>query len=145
MQILKWYTKLLCMGLYALREISRRNYDSARRKKHLGRCNNLWEIFLIASTCPHMYIMELFTRGNRRMNAHRDADGLFPSALLLTRSDCDLSRSVFITYKMGKPWDKRQRTAHLNRLVSKSLKQCPVQEPRCYFYRLCHHFYWLWM
>ena len=100
------------MGMYALQEISRRNYDSAR------------EIFLIARTCP--CINKFITRGNRKMNVDQDGDELFSSALPLTRSDSALYRSLSTTYEMGKPWDKHGRTAHLNRLVSNFLQQRPV-------------------
>ena len=120
------------MGVYALGERSRRNYDTARGAKPRGRYHNSWGIFLLARTCP--CINEFITRGSRKMNADRDADGLFSSALPLTRSDSALSRSLFTTYEMGKPWDKRRRTVHLNRLVSNSLQQLPFQEPRYHFY-----------
>ena len=68
------------------------------------------------------------------MNADQDADGLFSSALPLTHSDRALSRSLSTTYEIEKPWDKRRRKAHLNRLVSNSLQQRPDQEPRHHFY-----------
>ena len=100
------------MGVYTLREISRRNYDSARGASPLGRYHNSWGIFLVARTCPH--INEFITQGNRKMNADRDADRLFSSALPLTRSNSALSRSLSTTYEMGKPWDKRRRTVHLH-------------------------------
>ena len=73
------------MGVYVLWEISRRNYDSAQGALPLGRYHNSWGIFLIARTCP--YINEFITRGNRKINVDRDADGLFSSTLPLTRSE----------------------------------------------------------
>ena len=64
------------------------------------------------------------------MNADQDADGLFSSALPVAHPVQGLSTM----YEMGKPWDKHRQTAHLNRLVSNSLQQYPVQEPRRHFY-----------
>ena len=119
------------MGVHTLREISRRNYDCARGTKPQGCNHNFWGIFLVARTC--LRINEFVTRGNRKMNAERDADGLFSNALPLTRSNSALSRSLFSTYEMGKPWNKHCLTVHFIRLVSKSLQQCSVQEPRCHF------------
>ena len=120
------------MGVYALREISRRNYDSAWRVKPWGHCHNSWGIFLIDRKCP--YINKFITWGSCKMNTDRDTDGLFSSALPLTCSDSALSRSLYTTYEMGKPWDERRQTAHLNHLVFISLQQRPVREP-------CHHLY----
>ena len=96
--------------MYSLREISRRNYDSALGALPWGRYHNSWGVFLVVHTCP--CINRFITRGNRKMNTDRDADGLFSSALFLTRSDSAMSRSLSTTYEMGKPWDKHQRTAH---------------------------------
>ena len=120
------------MGVYELQEISRSNYDSAQGVKPPGCYHNFWGIFLVVRTSP--CINEFITQGNHKMNADRDADGLFSSALPRTCSNSALSRSVSTTYKMGKPWDKCRRTAHLNRLVSNSLQQHPVQEPHHHFY-----------
>ena len=105
------------MGVDTLREISLRNHDSAwGANSPRGRYNNSWGMFLVPRTCPH--INEFITQGNCKMNA----DGLFSSLSTM--------------YEMGKlhVWDKRQRTAHLNWLVSNSLQQRPVNEPRCHFY-----------
>ena len=126
------------MGVYALWEISRRNYDSPRGAKPLKCYHNSWGIFLAACTCP--YINEFITRGNRKINADRDADGLFSTAPPLTGSDSALSRSLPTMYEIGKPWDKRWQTAHLNHLVSNLHQQRPVQEPRRHFYT-CTKFY----
>ena len=98
------------MGVHALREISQWNYDSALGALLCGRYHNSWGIFLIVHTCP--CINNSITRGNHKMNADRDADGLFSSALPLTRSDRALSRSLSTTYEMGKLWDKHRRPAH---------------------------------
>ena len=127
-----------CMGVYMLWKISWTNYDSSRGAKPRGHNHNFWVIFLVAHTCP--YINEFITQGNRKLNADRDADGLLSSPLPLTRSDIALSRSLSTTYEMRKPWDKRRRTTHLDRLVSNSLQQHSVQEPRCHFtyVRMCY-------
>ena len=79
------------MGVYTLREISRRNYDSDWGAKPQGHNHNSWGIFLVVRTCP--YINEFITWGNHKMNADWDADGLFSSALPLTCSDSALSKS----------------------------------------------------
>ena len=103
-------------------------------QKHTRATGNIIisEVFLIARTCP--LINKFITRGNRKMNADRDVDGLFLSALPLTRSANPLSRSLSTTYEKGKPWDKCQQTAHLNHVVSNSLQQRPVEEPGHHFY-----------
>ena len=59
------------MGVWVPREISRRNYDSARGAKPRGCYHNFWGIFLVVRTCP--YINEFITWGNFKMNADRDA------------------------------------------------------------------------
>ena len=89
------------MGVYALREVSRRNYDSAQGAKPQERYHNSWGIFLVARTYP--CTNEFITRITRKMNADRDADGLFSSVLPLTRSNNALSKSLSTTYEMGKP------------------------------------------
>ena len=100
--------------------------------------HNSWGIFLVARTSP--YINEFITQGNRKMNADRDGDEQFSSALPLTRSNRALSRSLFTMYKMGKPWDKRQQTAHStassptcsNSVLSRSLTTIFMCVQTCY-------------
>ena len=58
-----------------------------------------------------------------------NADELLSRALPLTRSDSTLYRSLSTMDGMGKPWDRLQRTAHVNRPVPNLLQQHPVQEP----------------
>ena len=110
---------------------SLRNYDSAIGTSPLRRYHSSWGIFLVSRTCP--YLTEFITEGNRKMNTDWDADGLLSSTLPLTRSDSSLFSNLSTKYEMGKPWDKCQWTAHLNRLVSNSLQQRPIQEPHRHF------------
>ena len=61
------------MGMYALREISLRNYDSALEASPLGRYHNSFMIFFVAHTPPYInnYLLQgrdAYNRGDHACN-----------------------------------------------------------------------------